>query len=68
MDLCTIKDMLYTCTEANAKNSKPILEKKCKNCPYYKTTDCRSRLMLDAAHAIYLIMKREQNGDKRDYT
>ena len=60
MDIYGLQKQLYKCTEANAHGEKK--KKICMTCPYYKTTDCWHRLMLDSAHAITLLLDERDEG------
>ena len=60
MDIYKLQKQLYKCTEANAKVEKR--KSVCISCPYYKTSDCWQRLMLDSAHALALLLAERDEG------
>lgn len=57
MDIYATQKMLYRCTETEFST-----KKKCEKCKYYKTTDCKDRLMLEAAHALTLLLDERDKG------
>lgn len=61
MDMYGLQKQVVKCTEANSPKSRNL--KACHTCPYYKTSDCWQRLMLDAAHAITLLLAERDKGE-----
>lgn len=59
MDIYKVKERLYNCSEANVSKHNRAL---CEKCPYYGTRDCWQRLMLDAAHALTLMLAERDEG------
>ncbi len=54
MDINATKDRLVNCAKSNHGH--------CDNCKYLHTRDCKSRLMLEASHALVLLLEERELG------
>ena len=60
MNIYGLKRQLYKCTEANSPKSRNL--KACQTCQHRNSDNCWQRLMLDAAHAITLLLDERDRG------
>ena len=61
MDMYALQKRLMRRTDINNANRSQTPS--CKSCPYYSASDCWQRLMLDASHAIALLLAERDKGE-----
>ena len=61
MDILALQTRLQRCTETHKNSFRCNI---CRNCEYYGASDCKDRLMLDAAHALYLIAQEKESENE----